>query len=45
MIYVIAGSDNNCDIHIKDNHYFKIDGHLNKSGHKFIAEELSKVIY
>ena len=33
------------DINIKDNHYFKIDGHLNKNGHKFIAEELSKVIY
>ena len=33
------------DLKINNNHYFKIDGHLNKEGHKFIAEELSKKIY
>lgn len=33
------------DIDINDNHYFKIDGHLNKDGHEFIAEELSKIIF
>lgn len=32
------------DIKLKNDHYFKIDGHLNKTGHKFIAKELSKVI-
>ncbi len=32
------------DLKINNGHYFKIDGHLNKSGHKFIAEELSKAI-
>ena len=33
------------DLKINNNHYFKIDGHLNKEGHKFIAKELSKKIY
>ena len=33
------------DLTINNNHYFKIDGHLNKEGHKFIAEELSMKIY
>ena len=32
------------DIKNKNEHFFKIDGHLNRLGHKFIAEELSKVI-
>ena len=32
------------NMEIENKHYFKIDGHLNKLGHKFVANELSKVI-
>jgi len=32
------------NIEIENKHYFKIDGHLNKSGHEFIAERLEGIL-
>ena len=32
------------NIKIENKHYFKIDGHLNKNGHEFIAEQLEGIL-